>query len=138
MESGSRESQHKKENEHKRCPEHSEFLWCSANLGVPRNLAGMKTDASKEKRPQIIADIDLVASRQAAHHTPNSHTQEQRALALPLLHGEKSPADPLICFQGLFLSSCSLPAFTQLQTSRLSFLSPAASPTPALWTDLDT
>lgn len=74
--SGLGDSQRKKENEHKHCPEQSEFLWCSSNLGVPRNLAGIKTDASKEKQPQGAADLTLrLSASQPAHHTPNSCTQ---------------------------------------------------------------
>lgn len=81
--------------------------------------------------------LDLATFSQAAHRTRNSCTQKGHALALPLLHHETSGTGLLIWFQGLFLSSCSIPASIQLQTSQLH-LSPAARPKPALATDLDT
>lgn len=133
--SGLGDSRRKKENEHK-SSERSEFRWCPSHLGVPRNLASVKTDTSKEKLPQGVADLTLRLVSQTAHQTaaPN-----KTALWLSLCYRRKPPGRTLLSRS----RACSLvpaPSLPLLGFRLFSSVScfPAASPTPALWTDLDT
>lgn len=105
--SGLGRPQYSKENEHESSLERGEFLCCSSNFGVPRNHWSEHWSRLREVTPRCYG-FDRVPLRQATHHTANSCSQEDHALALPLLCNETSWTDPLIWFQCLFLSSCSI------------------------------
>lgn len=120
--SGLGDSQHKEKNKHKH-PELSEFLWCSSNLEVPRNLARMKTDTSKEKWPQGVADstLWLPAKQPITHQTA---APGETTLWLSLCYTVKHCGQTLLSGSRVCSSvpAPSLPLFSSRLSSSISCL----------------